>query len=161
MTPTKENSLYLVINQTYFDAILNGAQKQEYREIKDTTFGKFIKTTKVNDKVCIEHDPDKISEQVLERYPNNPMVYNNGIYPYIPIKFEFLDLAVGYKKDRDKMTVRIEDTHFEPMLTKFGKEARFSDDGERMRIDENGDLCIWQIVYTLGEVVETDLKKER
>lgn len=161
MTPTKENSLYLVINQTYFDAILNGSQKQEYREIKDTTFGKFLKTTKVNGKVCIEYDPDKISEEDLEKHPNNPMIYNNGVYPYIPIKFEFLDLAVGYKKDRDKMTVTIEGTHFEPMLTKFGKEARFSDDGERMRIDENGDLCIWQIVYTLGEVVETDLKKDR
>ena len=161
MIPTKENSLYLVINQTYFDAILNGTKKLEYREIKDATFGKFLKTTQVNNEVRIEYDPEKISKEDFQKRPNNPMVYNNGDYPYIPIKFHFLDLAVGYKKDRDKMTVAIVETHFEPMKTKFGKEARFSNDGERMRIDENGELCIWQIVYTLGEVVETDLKKDR
>lgn len=161
MKPTKENSLYLVINQALFDAILNGTQKQEYREIKDTTFGKFLNTTKVNGEVILEFDTNKISEEDLKKHPNNPMIYNNGVYPFIATKFDFLDLAVGYKKDRDKMTVAIKDIHFEPMKTKFGKDARFSDDGERMRIDEKGEFCIWQIVYTLGEIVETDLKKDR
>ena len=161
MTPTKENTLYLVINQFFFDAILNGTKKQEFREIKDTTFSKFLDTTKVNDDVRIKHDADKISEEEFEKHPNNPMIYNNGVYPYLPRDYKFLELAVGYKKDRDTMTIAVEDVHFEPMLTKFGKEARFSDDGERMRINENGEFCIWNIVYTLGEIVETDLKKDR
>lgn len=161
MKPTKENTLYLVIKQVFFDAILNGTKKQEYREIKDTTYTKFLDTAKVNDDVRIMFDSDKITEEVFDKYPNDPMIYNNGVYPYLPIEYKFLDLAVGYKKDRDTMTIAVEDIHFEPMMTKFGKEARFSDDGVRMRIDENGELCIWQIVYTLGEIVETDLKKDR
>lgn len=161
MKPTKENTLYLVIKQVYFDAILNGTKKQEYREIKETTYGKFLNTAKVNDEVRIEFDSDKITDEEFDKYPNNPMIYNNGLYPYIPTDYKFLDLAVGYKKDRDTMTIAVEGIHFEPMITKFGKEARFSDDGERMRIDDNGDFCIWQIVYTLGEIVETDLRKDR
>ena len=161
MKPAKDNTLYLVINQFYFDAILSGTQKHEYREIKDTTFGKFLNTTEVNGEVCIEYNRDKISEEDFQKHPNNPMIYNNGVYPYIPTDYKFLYLAVGYKKDRDTLTIAVDDIHFEPMMTKFGKEARFSNDGERMRIDEKGDLCIWQIVYTLGEIVETDLKKDR
>lgn len=161
MTPTKENTLYLVINQFYFDAILSGSKKQEFREIKDTTFSKFLDTTKVNGNVCIKYDSDKISEEEFEKHPNNPMIYNNGVYPYLPRNYKFLELAVGYKKDRDTMTIAVENIHFEPMLTKFGKEARFSEDGERMKINENGEFCIWNIVYTLGEIMETDLKKNR
>ena len=40
MEPTKENTLYLPIKQIYFNAIIEGTKKEEYREIKDTTFKK-------------------------------------------------------------------------------------------------------------------------
>ena len=33
MKPTKENTLYLTIKQVYFDAIVAGQKKEEYREI--------------------------------------------------------------------------------------------------------------------------------
>jgi hypothetical protein len=162
MTPTKENTLYLVIKQVYFDAILAGTMKQEFREIKSTTYEKFLETQKENGKIVgINFDESKISKEDAQKYACNPMVYNNGIYPYIAIPYQFLDIAVGYKKDRETLIVAVEDIHFEPMRGKHGKEARFSDDGERMRIDENGELCIWQIVYTLGKIVETDLKEDR
>ncbi len=32
MTQTKENTLYLPIKQVYFDAIIAGTKKEEYRE---------------------------------------------------------------------------------------------------------------------------------
>lgn len=34
-TPTKENTLYLPIKQVYFDQIIAGTKKEEYREIKE------------------------------------------------------------------------------------------------------------------------------
>lgn len=34
-TPTKENMLYLPIKQVYFDLIIAGTKKEEYREIKE------------------------------------------------------------------------------------------------------------------------------
>lgn len=159
MLPTKENTLYLIINQSYFDAILNGSKKQEYREIKDSTYQKYLDTWKNKDEIVIYFDKNKISEEEYQKYPNNPMIYNNGIYPYIPIPYKFIDFTVGYNNERDTMLVAIEDIYFEPIKDKSGEEARFSDDEEIMRVDKNGELCIWQIVYTLGKTVNTDLKE--
>ena len=161
MTPTKENTLYLVIKQVYFDAILSGTKKQEFREIKGTTYKKFLDTWQNEGKVFLYVDKEKLPLYNLQKNSNNPMVYNDGNYPYIPIPYKYLDLAVGYNKDRDTMMVQIEEIHFEPMKTKNGKEARYSDDGERMIIDDNGELCIWQIVYSLGSIIDTDLKIDR
>ena len=42
MKPTKENTLYLTIKQVYFDAIVAGLKKEEYREIKNTTYKKYL-----------------------------------------------------------------------------------------------------------------------
>ena len=145
MLPTKENTLYLIINQSYFDAILNGSKKQEYREIKDSTYQKYLDTWKNKDEIVIYFDKNKISEEEYQKYPNNPMIYNNGIYPYIPIPYKFIDFTVGYNNERDTMLVAIEDIYFEPIKDKSGEEARFSDDEEIMRVDKNGELCIWQI----------------
>lgn len=33
--PTKQNTLYLPIKQIYFDQIIAGTKREEYREIKD------------------------------------------------------------------------------------------------------------------------------
>lgn len=42
--PTKENTLYLPIKQTFFDQIVAGTKKCDYREIKDTTYKKYLDT---------------------------------------------------------------------------------------------------------------------
>lgn len=159
MKPTKENTLCLIIKQENFDEILNGSMKQEFREIKDTTYQKHLDTWKNGGDTILYINKEKISEEAIKKHPNNPMIYNNGIYPYIPIPYKFIDLAVGYEKNRDAMIIAVEDINFEPMITKEGKEARFSDEQERMKIDPNGELCIWNIVYTLGRIIKTDLKK--
>lgn len=161
MLPKKENTLSIIINQDDFDAILTGTKKQELREIKETTFKKYLATWSEGEVTKLYFDEDKISGKEFGKHPSNPMVYNNGVYPYIPIPYKFIDFAVGYNKDRDSMLVAIEDIHFEPMRGENGKEARFSDDEEKMRMDDNGEFCIWQIVYTLGKIVNTDLKKDR
>ena len=46
MKPTKQNTLYLTIKQKYFDEIVAGTKKNEYREIKDTTATKYLDTWK-------------------------------------------------------------------------------------------------------------------
>jgi hypothetical protein len=42
MELTKDNTLYLTIKQVYFDQIIAGTKKEEYREIKDTTYKKYL-----------------------------------------------------------------------------------------------------------------------
>ena len=55
------------------------------------------------------------------------------------------------------MVVEVEDITFEAL----------KDDADVIRYDENGDdaidgeFALWQVVYHLGEVMETDLKKNR
>lgn len=86
MKPTKENTLYLPIKQIYFDAILAGTKKVEYREIKDTTFKKYIETWKEGSEEGFIIDEEKVSpDQDLDI-----MMYNDGIYPFffLPLTFK-------------------------------------------------------------------------
>ena len=48
------------------------------------------------------------------------MYYKDGVFPYAPKEIEYLDLAVGYNKDRDTMTVEVTDISFEPSKDKAG-----------------------------------------
>lgn len=144
--------------QIHFDDILAGTKKEEYREIKDTTFKKYIETWKEGGEEGYIFNEDKVSpDQELDI-----MMYNNGVYPFFPIEYKFLNLAVGYGKDRDTAVVEVTDISFELAKDKNGKIVRFFWDEENgFRADENGDSAIWNIVYHLGDVVEKNLKSER
>lgn len=50
---------------------------------------------------------DLISGDNFDMYPNDYMFYNKGVFAYIPKEIKYLDLAVGYEKGRDKMTVEV------------------------------------------------------
>jgi len=92
----------------------------------------------------------------------NEMYYNDGVFPYAPKEIEYLDLAVGYNKDRDTMTVEVTDISFEPGKDKKGEVIRVSLDEEGGFVkDENGDFTMWNIVFHLGEIVKRDLRKDR
>ena len=159
---TKENSLYLTIKQVYFDAILNGTKDKEYREISPTTVSKYIENQKVDGELQLFYDPDLISEDKLEMYANDEMYYNDGVFPYIPKEIYYLDLAVGYNKDRDTMTVEVTDISFEPGKDKKGNMilVSFDEQGKPYK-DVNGNFTLWNIVFHLGEIVKKDLKKDR
>ena len=155
---TKENTLYLPIKQIYFDAILAGTKKQEYREIKDTTYKKYLETERVDGETRIMFYEDLISIEEFEKYPNYPLIYNGGVYPYAPREYEYLNLVVGYNKDRDTMLVKVVDITFEALKDDAGNDLRFDVDWKE---DIGGDFAMWMVVYHLGEVVEKNLKKDR
>jgi hypothetical protein len=159
---TKENSLYLPINQVYFDEILNGTKNKEYRAIGPNTVTKYIQNQKVDGETQLLCNFDLISGDNFDMYPNDYMFYNKGVFPYIPKEIKYLDLAVGYRKERDKMTVEVVDISFEPGKDKEGNFAVVSYDEEgRPYKDENGEFTLWNIVFHLGKVVEKDLMKDR
>lgn len=66
--------------------------------------------------------------------------YNNGNFPFIPKKYKYLALAVGYAKERDTATVEVTGYSFEPHLIRCNLYA------------------FWTIVYHLGEVIEVHRK---
>ena len=159
---TKENSLYLPIKQIYFDAILDGLKDKEYRSISPNTVRKYIENQKVGDDLQLLCNFDLISEENFDRYPNDYMFYNNGVFPYIPKDIWYLDLAVGYSKDRDTMTVEVVDISFEPGKDKEDNYIRVSFDEEGKPVkDKNGDFTMWNIVFHLGKIIKKDLKKNR
>ena len=68
---------------------------------------KYIENEKIDGELQLLYYPDLISEERLRLYANDEMYYNDGVFPYAPKKIEYLDLSVGYNKDRDTMTVEV------------------------------------------------------
>ncbi len=73
--PTKENTLYLPIKQIYFDEIIAGTKKEEYREVKEgmTANRYLIKDTKT--KYALNPD---VTDPNKEYFVDD---YNNGNFP--------------------------------------------------------------------------------
>ena len=151
MKPTRQNTLYLTIKQVFFDEIIAGTKTKEYREIKNTTYKKYL-----------ECDEDGFPYyDLMKAEAENPLlgdlcIWNNGVYPYVAKNnLEFLSLAVGYRKQCDTAIVEVNDITFEPITNDDGKPCRFSDDFKgNVKGDENGDFCFWYAVFHLGEVVD-------
>ena len=72
VVPEKENTLYLPIKGVYFNAIMSGEKTEEYREIKETTYSKYLQTVGKEEFLLREDFPD----MDFGLYD-----YNNGFYP--------------------------------------------------------------------------------
>ena len=137
MHPTKENTLYLPIKQVYFDQIIEGTKKEEYREVKHgvTANRYLIKDGQGN------YVPDpSCTEEGKEYYIDD---YNNGKFPFLPKQYKYLHLAVGYSKVRDEAIVEVTGITYEIART-FGNPPAFA---------------WWIQVFHLGKVVSLERKK--
>lgn len=157
--PSKENTLYLTIKQCYFDEIVAGTKDKEYREIKPTTYKKYLDCT-------AEGEPYWCADEISAADVSRGFIWtwNNGVYPFFAKEsIWYLHLAVGYAKQRDEMIVEVVDFTFEPMVDENGKPARFNDpdlDGHSV-MDENGEFCFWIIAFHLGNIVECKRKNHK
>lgn len=134
--PNKRNTLYLPIRQVYFDQIIAGTKKEEYREVKPgVTMNRYL-----------------IKDDSPSGYKLNPGCtepgkkywwddWNGGRYPFVPKPYKYLYLAVGYAKERDTALVEVTGFRFIP---------------KKIRRDRNGDpcFCYWVMAIGLGRVVE-------
>lgn len=133
-TPTKENTLYLPIKQIFFDQIIAGTKKEEYREIKEgITANRYLLKDK-NGKYVLNPDvtqPDK--EYFIDDY-------NNGNFPFVAKPYKYLYIAVGYAKERDTALVEVDGFRFIPNMIRGNLYA------------------FWQIAFHLGEIIEVHRK---
>lgn len=132
--PTKENTLYLPIKQIYFDQIIAGTKKDEYREVKKSTAARLLyrdaegyyyldgKHTKEGETYCIDD-------------------YNKGHFPYVPRPYKYLQLAVGYAKVRDEALVEVTDITMIPEGV-------------------GGGIATWIVDYHLGKVIKLERQKK-
>lgn len=155
--PTKENTLYLTIKQIFFDEIISGEKTEEYREIKDTTYKKYLA---MNEDGSLPIDESVIfDEEGLDKY----FIYawNNGVFPFTPKNIQYLDLAVGYNKERDTARVEVIGYHFDPMKGRNGEIVRLADDKDGNIVpDTEGDQTFWVMTFKLGKVIECHRAKK-
>ena len=134
----EEGSINLIIKQVYFDEILSGSKKKEYRTIKDTTASKYLRNERENGELLLYYNPDLISEGKYHEYPSDIMYYNDGVFLYMPKNIKYLDLKVGYQSDRESMTVEVVDISFQPAMDKDGNVMRLHYDNETHNY-----ICTW------------------
>ena len=157
---TKGNSLNLSIDQESFDAILNGTKDKVYRSISEHTATRFIENEEENGVINLLYDSNLVSKEHLQLYGVDLCYYNDGTFPFIPKNIKFLNFNVDTHRFWDVMTVEVTDISFEPAKDNDGNTLRLSYSKENdFVIDENGKLTMWYIVFHLGKVVKTDLKR--
>ena len=133
-TPTKENTLYLPIKQVYFDQIIAGTKKEEYREIKEgITANRYLPKDR-NGKYVLTPD---VAQPNKEYFIDD---YNNGNFPFVPKPYKYLYIAVGYAKERDTALVEVDGFRFIPNMIRADLYA------------------FWQIAFHLGEIIEVHRK---
>lgn len=160
--PQRTESLYMTIKQVYFDQIVAGTKKEEYREIKETTYKKYLAVDENGNPYI---NLNVFPEEEWDKYPSDMFlsIYNDGKCPLVGRKdLGFLNLAVGYNKVRDTATVEVVDITFEVMKDKLGNDFRFSfDDGGVPVRDVNGEYCFWNAVLHLGNIIEKNIVSKK
>jgi len=132
--PTKENTLYLPIKQVYFDQIVAGTKKEEYREIKEGITANRYLLKDVKSKYVLNPD---VTQPDREYFIDD---YNSGNFPFVPKPYKYLYLAVGYAKERDTALVEVDGFRFIPNMIRANLYA------------------FWQIAFHIGRVVEIHRK---
>ena len=141
-SPNKENTLYLPIKQVFFDQIVAGTKKIEYREVKEgTTANKYL----IKDPATkFKLNPAVVKDFSREYYVDDIV---EGGFPFLPRQYKYLALAVGYAKQRDRAIVEVVDYSFK---------------AEGIREDAQGvpRFASWIEEFHLGKVIEVHRKNE-
>ncbi|MEA4810814.1 hypothetical protein SDC9_49586 [bioreactor metagenome] len=126
--------LQLIIKQQYFDEILAGTKKQEFREVKPTTSSKYI--TYVDEKG--------------NRYLKDSDIPDDVEVDIDVIKYDAIQFFVGYHSDRDSALVEVLNSEFEIFVDENDQEITYEYKGET--------YIEAQMVYSLGRVIEKSVK---
>ena len=129
-----QDTLYLPIKQVYFDQIIAGTKKAEYREIKEGITANRYLLKDPSTKYILN---PKVTEPGKEYFVDD---YNDGNFPFMPKPYKYLSLAVGYAKERDTAIVEVVGYSFEPHMIRANLYA------------------FWTIVYHQGKVIEVHRK---
>ena len=98
--------LNLIIKQKFFDEIVSGKKKQEFREVTPTTIKKYLQ---------LDEDGYELEDE-------------NGYA--IPIKYDAIQFYVGYRKDRDSALVQVKETICEIEFNEFGNPIIYEHEGD-------------------------------
>ena len=131
--PNSANTLYLPIKQVFFDQIIEGTKKVEYREVKSTTAKRYLVYADGKPKLN-----EAVTDPLLEYELDD---FNGGKFPFVPKQYKYLNLAVGYSQNRDTAIVEVEKITFTPDMIR----AKM--------------FCYWIEEFHISRVVEVHRKK--
>lgn len=129
MESTKENTLYLPIKQIYFDQIIAGTKTEEFREIKEgITANRYLSKDENGKYILNQEVTDPQKEYFIDDY-------NNGNFPFLPRQYKYLNIVVGYAKERDTAIVDVVGFSFKPEMIRANMYA------------------FWIIAFQLGQIM--------
>ncbi len=138
--------LNLIIKQVYFDQILAGTKKEEFREVRPTTFKKYLRYT------CCGEEFEDIDD-IPDEEPYKSELEKDG-FDVAVIPYDALRLYVGYNKNRDSMLVEVKDTILEFFVDEKGEPIEYT------YTDKKGETTTYlacQMIYQLGKIIEKDI----
>lgn len=148
MNSTKENTLSLAIGKDDFQRIETGDLKQIFREIKDTTANKYL--LHFEDMLYVAAGSWSGDEE-----PDDIMIYNDGIYPFLPIEYQYLNLSAGSALNKKELLIEVDSINFQPAIDEKGDVVRMNWNEKKGFVEnKNGTLAAWFIIYQLGNIVK-------
>lgn len=147
-TFTKENSLYLTIQQEPFDEIIAGTKKIEYREIKPTTYKNYLLVNEDGSAALA----DNVVLPELDGADLN--YYNDGIFPFkLRRDIKYLKLKAGATAhDMDSAVIEVTD-----ITVSAQNRFEINEDGTCSENDY-GRFCAWVVEFHLGGIVSLHRK---
>jgi hypothetical protein len=139
-------TLTLHICGVFYEQILAGKKKKEYREIKPTTFKKMCRYLV---------DGEEFDD--LNDIPDEPR-YNDFIeahgFDITPIEYDALKLIVGYPKkgEEDSMLIEITSADIEYFVDEETREPIYYE-------YKGNEFIACQMVYSLGKILELKRNK--
>lgn len=125
-------TLQLIIKQKFFDDIIAGTKKQEFRDIKPTTVAKYVQFL--------------VGETVYAKEEDIPVDVKDEDIELQPIPYDAIQFYVGYNKNRNSALVEVTGAMIEIFTDETGNDIVHEQNGVEY-LDA-------QIVYDLGKLLE-------
>ncbi len=143
----EEQTIRIKVTLTQLAKITSGYTKEIRQPLSPENYKQYLKTDANGNAFFY---PDKIS-------PDNPLcgdldIWNDGVYPYAPANIGKIEFFTGTDAAAKTGTVLVRDIRFEPATTD-GKPDRFFDMNGNNIYSAGGDLCHWDIIFHLGEMI--------
>lgn len=149
--PNKENTLYHPTNQTTFNQIVSGKKTTICRDIKPSTYQKFIES----DVDGFPYSEEELLSKEYNDLDSDICTWNNGIYPFIPkTTLHYISLSAGFSNDSDSALVEIDSIRFSPVLQKNGHPMRFTREMGKVKFSDKGQMCFWMIEFHIKRIVK-------
>lgn len=144
-TTTIMKVLNLIIKQKYFDEILAGTKTEEFREVRPTTFKKYLR-------YMVDGEEFEDLDDVPDEPRFNQYLDERG-FDVNPIAYDALRLYVGYNKNRDSMLVEVTSVVLEHFVDEENNPIYYEYKGN--------EYVMSQMVYGLGKIIETDIHPKK